>query len=79
MYYMYFGLYLVIMAFGSPKLFPVFGSGFVDLLQTMVSALFGLYFLYRLLTRYRGDRLASQDCVFLIVFSLVIIIICNFL
>lgn len=79
LYNMYFALYLVIIALGSRKLYPVLSQRLVDLLDTVVAVVFGLYFLYRRLTRYRGDKAASQDCVFLVIFSLVTIIICNFL
>lgn len=79
LYNMYFALYLVIIALGSRKLYPVLSQRLVDLLDTVVAVVFGLYFLYRWLTCYRGDKAASQDCVFLVIFSLVTIIICNFL
>lgn len=79
LYNMYFALYLVIIALGSRKLYPVLSQRLVDLLDTVVAVVFGLYFLYHWLTRYRGDKAASQDCVFLVIFSLVTIIICNFL
>lgn len=79
LYNMYFALYLVIIALGSRKLYPVLSQRLVDLLDTVVAVVFGLYFLYLWLTRYRGDKAASQDCVFLVIFSLVTIIICNFL
>ena len=79
LYNMYFALYLVIIALGSRKLYPVLSQRLVDLLDTVVAVVFGLYFLYRWLTRYRGDKAASHDCVFLVIFSLVKIIIFNFL
>lgn len=79
LYNMYFALYLVVIALGSRKLYPVLSQRLVDLLDTVVAVAFGLYFLYRWLTRYRGDKAASQDCIFLVIFSLVTIIICNFL
>lgn len=79
LYNMYFALYLVVIALGSRKLYPVLSQRLVDLLDTVVAVAFGLYFLYRWLTHYRGDKAASQDCIFLVIFSLVTIIICNFL
>lgn len=75
MYYFYFVFYFVVLAFSSPKLFQVFDVQTRDLLNVVASLLFGVYFLFRMLTQYRGNKAARRDLIFIIAVCFCVLIL----
>lgn len=79
MYYLYLVLYFVTIVFSGTKVYTLFSEQAADVLQTVYGMVFGAYFLYRLMARYKAENKIADDFVFVIVFAILNIIISNFL
>lgn len=78
-----FNLYLILLlatiVFSGAKVYRLFGEPTADVLQTVSSVVFGSYFLYRLVARYRKEKKLAADFVFIILLAVANFVAANFL
>lgn len=68
-----FNLYLILLlatiVFSGAKVYRLFSGQTADVLQAVSSVVFGAYFLYRLVVRYKKEKKLAIDFVLIIVLA----------